>query len=124
MIARCTNPNANDYNNYGGRGIAVCNEWMDFSRFLRDMGEKPQGFSIERKDNNKGYNPENCIWASKKEQANNRRSNILIQINGVKYTVAQFAEKFHVNAKQLYEKLQRARDKMKRNDNPNQITLF
>lgn len=124
MIARCTNPNANEYNNYGGRGIAVCNEWMDFSRFLRDMGEKPKGCSIERKNNNKGYNPENCIWASKKEQANNRRSNILIQINGAKYTVAQFAEKFHLNAKQLYEKLQRARDKMKRNDNPNQTTLF
>ena len=54
-----------------------------FSRFLKDMGEKPKGCSIERKNNNAGYCPENCIWASKKDQANNRRGNILIDLNGV-----------------------------------------
>ena len=84
------------------------------------MGEKPKGCSIERKNNNVGYCPENCIWASKKEQANNRRGNILIDLNGVRYTIAQFAERFHLNAKQLYKKLQRMREK----ENPNQLQLF
>ncbi len=120
MIARCTNPNASNYNNYGGRGITVCNEWMDFSRFLKDMGEKPNGYSIDRKDNNKGYCPENCIWSSHKEQANNKRNNVFLQVNGVKYTIAQFAERFHLNAKQLYERLQRMRGK----ESPNQLQLF
>ena len=119
MIARCTNPNASNYHNYGGRGITVCSEWMDFSRFLKDMGEKPKGYSIERKNNNLGYCPENCIWASKKEQANNRRGNILIDVNGVRYTVAQFAERFHLDAKQLYAKLHRRRD-----NDQNQLRFF
>ena len=120
MIQRCNNPNAKNYNNYGGRGITVCSEWTDFSRFLEDMGEKPNGCSIERKNNNEGYCPENCIWASKKEQANNRRGNILIDLNGVRYTVAQFAERFHLNAQQLYAKLNKNRSK----NNPNQMNLF
>lgn len=120
MIQRCNNPNASNYHNYGGRGITVCSEWTDFSCFLKDMGEKPKGCSIERKNNNRGYCPENCIWASKKEQANNRRGNILINLNGVRYTVAQFAERFHLNAQQLYAKLNQHRSK----NNPNQMNLF
>ena len=113
MIQRCNNPKTPNYKNYGGRGITVCSEWTDFTQFLKDMGEKPQGYSIERKNNNSGYCPENCIWASKKEQANNRRGNIYVQVNGVKYTVAQFAD-------HLYEKLQRMRGK----ESPNQLQLF
>lgn len=120
MIQRCNNPNTPNYKNYGGRGITVCSEWTDFTQFLKDMGEKPQGYSIERKNNNSGYCPENCIWASKKEQANNRRGNIYVQVNGVKYTVAQFADRFHLNAKQLYAKLNQHRSK----NTPNQMNLF
>lgn len=120
MIERCTNPNASGYSNYGARGITVCEEWMDFTNFLKDMGEKPYGYSIERKNNNMGYCPENCIWSSQKDQANNKRNNIFIQVNGIKYSVAQFAEKFNLNAKQLYSKLYRLRT----NENPNQLTLF
>lgn len=120
MIERCTNPNAKGFNNYGGRGITVCEEWMDFTNFLKDMGEKPYGHSINRKDNNLGYCPENCTWSSPKEQANNKRNNVFIQINGVKYTIAQFAERFHLNAKQLYTQLNRAKTK----ENPNQMELF
>ena len=120
MIERCTNPNANGFNNYGGRGITVCEEWMDFTNFLKDMGEKPYGYSINRKDNNLGYCPENCTWSSPKEQANNKRNNVFIQINGVKYTIAQFAERFHLDAKQLYTQLNRVKNK----ENPNQMELF
>lgn len=83
MKQRCYNPNTPNYSYYGGRGITVCNRWLEsFENFLEDMGERPEGTSIERKDNNKGYCPENCVWATKKEQARNRRSNVLITLGG------------------------------------------
>lgn len=93
MKSRCVNYNNKRYKDYGGRGITVCEKWMnDFNSFFLDMGEAPEGCSIDRIDNNMGYSAENCRWATPKEQANNRRSNVKVIIDGELITVEEYSK--------------------------------
>lgn len=83
MVQRITNPKCQEYVNYGGRGLSMDEQWIDFSRFFADMGPKPSPLhSLERRDNSRGYFPDNCYWATFKEQARNTRRNRWITWNG------------------------------------------
>ena len=90
MRNRCNNPNNYSYPLYGGRGIKVCERWDDFANFLADMGKRPSPkHSIDRKNNELDYGPENCRWTTAQEQANNRRSNRRYEFRGEMMTVRQ-----------------------------------
>lgn len=83
MKHRCYNPNSNRYSRYGGRGITVCEEWRNsFETFLADMGEKPDGKTLDRINNDLGYSKENCRWATAKEQTHNRHTNVIVEYDG------------------------------------------
>jgi len=109
MIARCHEPRSKDYHKYGARGIVVCDRWRygedgvsGFVLWLQDMGPKPYpGASVDRKDNDKGYAPDNCRWASVHEQANNRRTNVLVTAFGQTMTVAQWARTLGIGPKTI-----------------------
>lgn len=92
MRQRCMNSKNSDWKNYGGRGVSVCKEWDDFAVFLADMGERPQGMTLDRIDVNLGYSKENCRWADAKTQANNKTSNHVITLLGRSQTLQAWAE--------------------------------
>ena len=105
MLERCNNPNSSKYKLYGGRGIKVCERWHKFEDFYEDMGDKPKGTSIDRIDNNKGYSPDNCRWATIYEQSSNKRNNVFIEFRGVKRIIAQWARILEMNERTLQNRL-------------------
>ncbi len=105
MKARCSNPNATGYARYGGRGITVCERWKEsFEAFLEDMGDRPEGGTVERIDNSKGYEPSNCRWATKREQSRNVDRNLICVIGGKEYKAAELADLSQYSARAIYER--------------------
>lgn len=107
MLSRCLNPKDKCFHRYGGRGIKVNQDWLIFESFLRDMGERPSGKSIDRIDNDGDYILENCRWSSPKEQSNNTRSNHFYDYFGESMTARQISDKCMVPYEKLRSRLKR-----------------
>lgn len=102
MLARCLNPNSDSYPYYGGRGIEICDRWQEsFENFLADMGERPPGMTLDRKNNNGDYEPGNCRWATPKQQNRNTKANRIITWRGRSQTLVEWSEEFDVPAGSL-----------------------
>ena len=95
---------------YYDKGIRVCEDWMDFEKFYKDMGAAPDGMSIDRIDGNKNYEPSNCRWATKKSQANNMSSNHVIEFNGKSMTLSAWASERGIKPNTLLYRLRRGWD--------------
>lgn len=109
MLDRCSNPRNSRYDKYGGRGITVCERWVnDFSAFLADMGEAPNRMmEIDRIDNERGYEPRNCRWATRKQQNLNKRNNRRLSFSGLTMTVTEWAERIGIARRTIHQRLRR-----------------
>lgn len=110
MIRRCTHKTSSGYENYGGRGISVCEEWQKSFPAFRDWAFAnvySDGLTIDRINNNGNYEPSNCRWATKKEQANNQSTTLHIEYNGVSHTLQEWAELLGINPHTLYARIYR-----------------
>jgi len=106
MVDRCNDPKDRAFTRYGGRGIKVCKRWLNFEKFYEDMGDKPSPkHSIERIDNDGPYSPKNCKWANFYEQARNKRSNRIIEYNGKKQCLADWAKNMGLTSGGLFARL-------------------
>jgi len=105
---RCGNAKDKSFKDYGGRGIKVCERWLSsYENFKEDMGEAPKGLFIERIDNNKGYNKENCIWTDRKTQSRNKRSNVLVTLKNETKCVLDWSIILNMNCKTIYMRISR-----------------
>jgi len=107
MRDRCNNPQFPAYPFYGGRGITVSKEWNDYTVFLKDMGERPKGLSLDRIDNDGDYRKDNCKWSTQKEQMRNMRGNHIIEYDGKSMCVAEWAEYLDISLTALRNRLHR-----------------
>lgn len=106
MRHRCQNENHKYYNDYGGRGIKVCKRWERFENFYEDMGKRPSlTHSLDRENNDGDYEPNNCRWATKKEQANNKRSNVIVEYKGEKKTLKEWSDKINMSYKLIWKRI-------------------
>lgn len=109
MIGRCIHASTPSYAKYGGAGITVCREWLDsFPAFLKDMGERPTSkHTIHRRDNSKGYNMDNCTWATKREQQNGRGCTVFLTHDGRTLPIADWARDVGISASLIWKRIRR-----------------
>lgn len=108
MKQRCYNKNHGQYKNYGKRGITVCEKWLSgFDEFYKDMGPRPEGTSLDRINNDKGYSPSNCRWATPNQQQNNRRDCVSITHNGKTMTLTEWSRELGLLKNTIYSRYMR-----------------
>lgn len=107
MWQRCRTKTHKSFPNYGARGITVCLRWASYEKFLQDMGRCPPKTTLERRDNNKGYSPENCYWAPRSVQARNKRNNRWITYKGTTLVLKDWAKRLGMHSTTLLARIQR-----------------
>jgi hypothetical protein len=108
MRTRCNNPNYTHYSYYGGRGISVCDRWMEsFENFINDMGMKPPGYMLDRKDSNGNYEPNNCKWSSREEQVDNRRNGRAFELGDIAFTLKEWGTITGIHRAKIYNYIYR-----------------
>lgn len=105
MVGRCNVPTSTNYARYGARGVTVCERWLTFENFLADMGERPEGATLDRIDNSKGYKPGNARWATPTQQTRNRRNTRRVVFKGELRPLAEVAEELGVTSARMRERL-------------------
>lgn len=105
MRSRCRDPNCENYTNYGGRGIKVCERWESFANFVWDMGVQPAGLTLDRIDTNGDYTPDNCRWVTQLDQQRNRRTNVLLSHNGTTQCHSAWAEQAGISTQLFHYRL-------------------
>lgn len=105
MKQRCLNPKNKNWVNYGGRGIKICENWLNFDNFLSDMGRCPPKMTLDRIDNNKGYSPDNCRWATTKTQSRNKRNNRILTFNNRSMIITDWAQEVGISVKVMMGRL-------------------
>ena len=106
MRKRCLSKSSHAFNDYGGRGIRICDRWQSFNAFLEDMGRKPScHHSLDRIDNNGNYEPENCRWATQLEQARNKRNSIRLPFEGESLPIGEVAERIGITRTALWKRI-------------------
>lgn len=106
MRSRCNNENHRQFHDYGGRGVDVCDRWSNFDAFAEDMGPRPDGRTLDRIDNDKGYSPENCRWATRQAQNSNRRNCIHVRHQGERVTPKEFCRRQHLPYRAIVKRIQ------------------
>ena len=107
MMQRCRCPSHVAYPRYGGRGITVCERWLSFPNFLADMGERPDGLTLDRIKNHKGYEPGNCRWVTSKAQASNRKDNRFAEYGGEVMTLYQWSGRLGICPSTMFRRFRR-----------------
>jgi len=107
MIQRCTNPNNKDFKYYGARGITVNPRWKNVSNFVEDMGNPEEGLTLDRIDNNKGYEKDNCKWSTRYEQSNNKRDVEHISFMGRKQSLLSWCRELNLNYDNTHDRITR-----------------
>jgi hypothetical protein len=105
MLKRCDNEKYARYNDYGGRGIKVCDRWYTFENFFADMGDRPEGKTLDREDNNGNYEPGNCKWSTLQEQCSNKRNNVVITFQGRTLILAQWSREIGIPASAIKRRI-------------------
>lgn len=105
MKQRCLDKNCRDYKTYGAKGVVVCERWLAFENFYADMGDRPEKLTLERINGNYGYDPENCRWASRRDQSLNRKITKWLTFNGRTMCMTDWAREFGLTKARLSQRL-------------------